>query len=123
MAAILRPFADDPVRRYADPADLARHQRQWDLAKAWADGDAAIGEARRAKLDVDRADDERRRQVAARADLERAVEARFMARAGATEADWERLKGQLIDAELLAMPDPVEEQKAALLRSGAYPRF
>ena len=122
-ATIERPFAEDPVRRYADPADLARHQRQWDAAKAWADEDAAIGEARRAKLDANRDADATRRQAKARADLEAAVKQRFLSRAGATAADWERLKGQLIDAELLAMPDPVEEQKAALLRSGAYPRF
>ena len=48
---IERPYADDPVRRYANPDDLARHQRMWDQAKAWGDEDARLGAERRTKLD------------------------------------------------------------------------
>ena len=118
---IERPYADDPVRRYADPADLARHQRQWDQAKAWADEGAAIGEARRAKLDAARAEDAERRRLAARADPEADVKRRFMAQGHVDEGDWERLKGQKIDQALLEMPDPVEQAKAELRRSGRYP--
>jgi len=120
---IARPFAEDPKVIYADEADLRRQQGQWDAAKAWADEDAAIGEARRAKLDADRAEDAERRRLAARADLEADVKRRFMAQGHVDEGDWERLKGQKIDQALLEMPDPVEQAKAEILRSGVYARF
>jgi len=118
-----RPFAEDPDTVYADEADLRQKQSQWDAADAWRAEDAAIGEARRAKLDADRAEDARRRQVAARADLESRLRREFLSREGATENDWERLKGQLIDRELLEAPNPVEVEKARLLATGRYPRF
>ena len=46
-----------------------------------------------------------------------------MARPEATEADWHRLKGELIDLALLDMPNPVEAAKAELARSGLYGKF
>ena len=117
---IERPYADDPVRTYADPADLARHQRQWDQAKAWADEGRRRQDERIAAVDAERAAADEARRLAARADLEGAVKARFLSRPGVDEADWQRLGPELIDAELLAMPDPVAQARAELLKSGAF---
>jgi len=69
------------------------------------------------------ADEAARRQVAARADLEASVRAQFMAQRGVDERDWERLKGQLIDQELLETPNPIEIEKAKMRRTGAYNLF
>jgi len=117
-----RPAATD-TGAAGFPDTLARHQRLWDEAKAWADGSARIGEERRAKLDADREAEAERRQASARADLEAAVKARFMAQRGVDENDWQRLKGELIDRELISAPNAVEAEKARLLATGRYPRF
>jgi len=118
-----RPYADDPVRRYANPDDLARHQRQWDQAKAWDDENAKARADRLAAVETDREAEAERNQAKARADLEADVKRRFMARGHVTENDWERLKGQLIDRELVSAPNPTEVEKARLLATGQYPRF
>jgi len=118
-----RPFLADPNVVYFDEAHLRQKQSQWDAAERWRAEGAAIGEARRAALDADREADATRRQVAARADLEAAVKAQFLSKAGATVNDWERLKGELIDRELLETPNPIEVEKARLLATGRYPRF
>jgi len=118
-----RPYAADPVRRYANPDDLARHQRLWDQARARADQNAKLHAARIAKVDTDREAEATRRQVAARADLEATVKQRFLSKAGATVNDWERLKGQLTDQELLETPNPIEVEKAKMRRTGAYNLF
>lgn len=118
-----RPFAEDPNVVYLDEAHLRQKQAQWDAAERWRAEGAAIGEARRAQLDGDREADATRRQQEARADLEAAVKQRFLAKAGATVNDWERLKGQLIDQELISAPNPIEVEKARLVASGRYPQF
>lgn len=118
-----RPFATDPDTVYLDEAHLRQKQSQWDAAERWRAEDAALGEASRAKISADRAADEATRRTNARADLEAAVKQRFMAQGHTTEADWARLKGELIDRALLDQPNPVEEQKADLRRSGLYAAF
>jgi len=118
-----RPYAEDPNVVYADEADLRRRQGQWDAAKAWTDEDAKLRADRTAKLDADREADATRRKQETRADLEAAVKARFMAQRGVDEADWARLKGELIDRELLSAPNPIEAERARLLATGQYPRF
>jgi len=117
-----RPAATD-TGAAGFPDTLARHQQLWDEAKAWADGNAKTRADRLAKIDADREAEATRRQQAARADLEATVKQRFMAQRGATVNDWERLKGELIDRELIAAPNPIEVEKAKMRRSGAYNLF
>jgi len=116
-----RPHLDGGT--YFDGADLRHRQGQWDAAKSWAAEGAALGEARRVALDAARTEDERRRQQEARADLESTLRARFLGQGHTTAADWERLGPALIDQALLETPDPGAEARAALLKSGAFPRF
>jgi len=120
---IARPWADDPDTVYYDEASLREQQRRWDQAKSWDDHNAKLGADRLAKLDADREADATRRQQEARADLEAAVKQRFMAQRGVDESDWERLKGELIDRELISAPNAVEAEKAKMRRSGAYNLF
>lgn len=121
-ATIPRPAATD-TGAASFPDTLARHQQMWDAAKAWADEDARIGQERRAKLEAGRTAEAERQRTKARADLEAAVKQRFMAQRGVTVSDWERLKGELIDRELISAPNAAEVEKARLLATGRYPRF
>ena len=116
-----RPYADDPVRRYADPADLARHQRMWDQAKAWDDDNRRRRDERIAAVEATRLAEIEQRRTAARDRMEADVRRDFLARPGVDESDWQRLKDRLIDDVLLATPSPVAQARAALLKSGAFP--
>jgi len=118
---IARPYLDGGV--YLDAADLLAEQLAWDQAAAWdvesrRSQDARVAQVESARLAADEA-----RQVAARADLERELERRFMTQPAATAADWEACRDILVREALLAAPDPVAEARAELLRSGRYARF
>jgi len=117
-----RPVADD-ARIYRDPADLAAHQARWDAAEAQRLHNQRQQDERVARVETDRAAEAAKRRAAARTDLEGAIKARFLARGDVDEADWQRLKGELIDRELISAPNPIEVEKARLRRSGAYNLF
>ena len=114
-----RPFAEDPNVVYLDEAHLRQKQSQWDAAEQWRAEDAAIGEARRAKLDADRAEEAKQRQIAARADLEAGLRRDFLLNPAATENDWAAVKEQRVREALMAS-NPIEDAKAEMRRSGRY---
>ena len=86
----------------------------------WDDHNRRRQDERVAAIEAQRTAADEARRLAARADLEADVKRRFMAQGHVDEGDWQRLKGQLIDAELLAMPSAVEQARAELLKSGAF---
>jgi len=118
-----RPYADDPVRRYADPADLARHQTMWDQAESWRADNQRQQDERNAEVETTRLAEIEKRRTNARADLERELERRFLLNPAATPADWEAVRDQAIREALMAAADPIAEARAALLKSGGFPRF
>ena len=111
-----RPVAED-ARIYRDPADLAAHQARWDAAETQRLDNERLRDARIAKVDADRQAEADRRRTKARSDLEGAVKAQFMARGDVSEADWQRLKQGLIDAELAK--DPQDQRVAEMRRQYA----
>ena len=115
-----RPRADDE-RKYLDPADLAAHQRRWDSAESQRVENVKAQDSRSASVEATRLAEIEARQVAARADLERELERRFMTQPAATAADWAACRDILVREALLAAPDPIAEQRAELLRTGAFP--
>lgn len=109
---IPRPQADDP--RYAETLPdyrdviVARHQEQWDSEHERSQAlNAHVAEIR-GNRDAEReaandaAEAKRNARIAGeRALLETRVKERFLAQPAASEADFARLKDQLIDAELI----------------------
>jgi hypothetical protein len=104
-----RPTADDPVYRlYADDR-LTVAQKQWDAAEAWAAENDRLREQRLAKQQAERDARQRERDEAdatrraeARSDLEERLRRQFMQTPGATVADWELAKDQMIADHLKA---------------------
>lgn len=116
-----RPFADDPVRRYADPPDLARHQRMWDQAKQWDDGNAKARADHLAAVAADRETEAAKQKASLRADLEARLRSAYLANPATTVNDWERNKQGLIDAELAK--SPIDQRVADLRRDPQYSSF
>lgn len=110
-----RPSATEGIYRFSTPEQLRAAQAQWDNARAkereiakWTADRTA---EREAKAEAQRVAWERQqteRQQAERAKLESRLKHEFLGtNPAASEADWERLKGQLIDRALLEGQRPI----------------